>query len=566
MDTLLCNDDGDIVLGVWDELVTTSSTNVTVTSANQVLNVYGEITSASVSVGATSFTVDNASLFTVGDDIFIYQVQNGTSTTVGYYEYRTISGVNTGTNTITVSEGLTNAYVSSTKDASPSYAAQIVRVQVYDTLTVNSGASITCDAWNGVKGGIVAIKCNTVAGSGTIHANYKGFRGGHYGTGNNSPGYVGEGVYGGGSTTLVSGRVTGVTQRTPLGGMNTGGSGGEGASHAGSGGGGGGHVNAGTEGRCRYEGDENPGGYAAPISNTQIFFGGGGGGGGDDDGLASNSWGGHGGGIVILLCDDIASTITLESMGENHSSNNASQGAAKGSGGAGGTIRLSNSTSATTDVSGGLGYVNTDSYLAYGGDGSVGIVSAAQADVMRLELASLNLLDVLQGVSGAVTLTGVQQDTAKAFNTESKGVLVASVAIDQNTQGIIYEGGASGVGFVLYAVSGTLYCQGGSGGVVGGSVELSWPIPASLSTSTPTEIGISVEVLASTSKMRMFVNTLEVAQTTTTTGNSYGFCGSNDAGSGKIYSSLAITRIGSTTTYTDTIYTVNLYPNVYIEP
>src|SRR6056300_351765 len=306
MDTLLCNDDGDIVLGVWDELVTTSSTNVTVTSANQVLNVYGEITSASVSVGATSFTVDNASLFTVGDDIFIYQVQNGTSTTVGYYEYRTISGVNTGTNTITVSEGLTNAYVSSTKNASPSYAAQIVRVQVYDTSTVNSGASITCDAWNGVKGGIVAIKCNTVAGSGTIHANYKGFRGGHYGTGNNSPGYVGEGVYGGGSTTLVSGRVTGVTQRTPLGGMNTGGSGGEGASHAGSGGGGGGHVNAGTEGRCRYEGDENPGGYAAPVSNTQIFFGGGGGGGGDDDGNNSNSFGGHGGGIVILLCDNIA--------------------------------------------------------------------------------------------------------------------------------------------------------------------------------------------------------------------------------------------------------------------
>jgi hypothetical protein len=373
MDTLLCNGDGDIVLSVYDGLLTESSTSTTVSSADQVLNVYGEITSASVSSGATSFTVDDASLFGVGDDILIYQVQNGTSTTVGYYEYRTISGVNTGTNTITVSEGLTNAYVSSTKNASPSYSAQIVRVQVYDTLTVNSGASITCDAWNGKKGGIVAIKCNTVSGSGTIHANYKGFRGGHYGTGNDSPGYVGEGIYGGGSETLVSGRVTGVPQRTPLGGMNTGGSGGEGASHAGSGGGGGGHVNAGTEGRCRTEGHDNPGGYAAPISNTQIFFGGGGGGGGDDDDFASNSWGGHGGGIVTLLCDNVASTINLESKGENHSSNSTSQGAAKGSGGAGGTIRLSNSTSATTDVSGGLGYVNTaDSDIAYGGDGSVG--------------------------------------------------------------------------------------------------------------------------------------------------------------------------------------------------
>jgi len=569
MDTLLCNDDGDVALGVWDELVTTSSTNLTVTSANQVLNVYGEITSASVSVGATSFTVDNASLFTVGDDIFIYQVQNGTSTTVGYYEYRTISGVNTGTNTITVSEGLTNAYVSSTKDASPSYAAQIVRVQVYDTLTVNSGASITCDAWNGVKGGIVAIKCNTVAGSGTIHANYKGFRGGHYGTTNLAAGYVGEGIYGGGSTTLFSGRVAGVRQRTPLGGMNTGGSGGEGASHNGSGGGGGGHVNAGTEGRCVDVNHENPGGYAAPISNTQIFFGGGGGGGGDDDDLASNSWGGHGGGIVILLCDNIASTITLESKGENNSTRtdvSSQPAAAKGSGGAGGTIRLSNPTSATTDVSGGLGFYEPTG-PAYGGDGSVGIVSAAQADVMRLEFISLTTLPILQGVSGAVTLTGVQEDTAKTFYNKDRGVLVASVAIDQNTQGIIYEGGGSSVGFVLYATGGTLYCQCGRSSVVAGSIELSWPIPSYFSTNISTEIGISAEVLTSTSRMRMFVNREEVGRTSTTKGISTGVAGSDIAGSGQIYNDFPVCRISSAqATYTDTIYTVNLYPNVYIEP
>lgn len=407
MDTLLCNDDGDIVLSVYDGLLTESSTSTTVSSADQVLNVYGEITSASVSSGATSFTVDDASLFGVGDDILIYQVQNGTSTTVGYYEYRTISGVNTGSNTITVSQGLTNAYVSSTKNASPSYSAQIVRVQVYDTLTVNSGASITCDAWNGKKGGIVAIKCNTVAGSGTIHTNYKGFRGGHYGTWNENPGYVGEGIYGGGSTTLVSGRVTGVTQRTPLGGMNTGGSGGEGASHAGSGGGGGGHVNAGTEGRCRHAGHENPGGYAAPITISQIFFGGGGGGGGDDDALASDSWGGHGGGIVILLCNNVASTINLESKGENHSSNNATQAAAKGSGGAGGTILLTAAPSATTDVSGGLGYVNTNEGLtAYGGDGSVGILSSPQSDVISTKNIVMRNLAVLLDASDIDSYSG----------------------------------------------------------------------------------------------------------------------------------------------------------------
>jgi RecJ-like exonuclease len=66
MDTFLCNDDGDIVLSVYDGLLTESSTSTTVSSADQVLNVYGEITSASVSSGATSFTVDDASLFGVG--------------------------------------------------------------------------------------------------------------------------------------------------------------------------------------------------------------------------------------------------------------------------------------------------------------------------------------------------------------------------------------------------------------------------------------------------------------------------------------------------------------------
>jgi len=185
--------------------------------------------------------------------------------------------------------------------------------------------------------------------------------------------------------------------------------------------------------------------------------------------------------------------------------------------------------------------------------------------VIIAEFVSLTTLPILQGVSGAVTLTGVERDVPEVFSGKSQCVLVASVAIDQNTEGIIYEAGATGAGFALYATSGTLYCQGGKGDVVGGSVELSWPIPSYFSTNTPTEIGISVEVLASTSRMRMFVNRTEVAQTSTNNGSST-IAGSNDAGSGKIYQDLATTRIGSTTTYTDTIYTVNLYPNVYIEP
>jgi len=567
MDTLLCNDDGDIVLGVHDGVLASSTDNLTVSTSDQVLNVYGAITSATVSTGATSFTVDDASLFTSGDVIMIYQTQNGVSTTVGYFEYRTISGVDTGTNTITVSEGLTNNYVSGTTNASPSYTAQIVRVQIYDTLTVNTSSSITCDAWNGEKGGIVAIKCNTVVGSGLIHANYKGFRGGHYGTGNNSAGYVGEGIYGGGSTSLVSGRVVGVRQRTPLGGMNTGGSGGEGASHNGSGGGGGGHLTAGTDGRCAYVGDENPGGYAAPVSESQIFFGGGGGGGGDDDSLASDSWGGHGGGIVILLCDSIASTIVLESKGEDNSTKTTvnNETAAKGSGGAGGTLMISGTTSAITNVSGGVGFYEPTG-PAYGGDGSVGrtfIPDETYGLVITTEIDSMNLLPQLQNIAGTKYLTGVQEDTARTFYNKDRGVLVARVALDQNTQGIIYEGGATGWGFVLYVTGGVVYCQAGKGSVVGGNVEVSWPIEASLTTSMVTEIGVSMEAGYSP-KGRLFINTLEVDNVVMASGGGEGLAGGDAAGSGKVYSSVAVTRLGSTKTYTDTIYTVTLYPNVFV--
>jgi hypothetical protein len=75
-------------------------------------------------------------------------------------------------------------------------------------------------------------------------------------------------------------------------------------------------------------------------------------------------------------------------------------------------------------------------------------------------------------------------------------------------------------------------------------------------------------VLTSASRMRMFVNTEEVAQTSTNAGNTYGLAGSNAAGSGQIHgSSFPVCRISSSqATYTDNIYTVNLYPNVYIEP
>ena len=349
------------------------ASNYTVT-ATETLNVYAEIT-LSVTAGSTTVSVDDSTGFAVGDHIWIYQVQNGASNTVGYHETATISAVASGS--LTMTQSLQNSYVSGTPNAAPSYTAQIVRIAEYDTLTVDGTVEAT--PWNGRKGGVVYLRCNAVEGSGTISAQYAGFRGAHYGTGNNSPGYEGEGIYGCGSATTVDGRVTGRANTTtsygsqdPSGGNNTGGAPGEGTSHEGSGGGGGGHMCRGTLGRC-VQAHYNMGGFAAPVSATQLFFGGGGGGGGDDDQFESSSWGGHGGGIVILECPDV-SVLCICDGEDNASIYKNTPAQAKGSGGAGGTIVLS-SFATHLSVRGGSGFFVG---AAGGGDGSIGRVILKQ--------------------------------------------------------------------------------------------------------------------------------------------------------------------------------------------
>jgi len=55
----------------------------------------------------------------------------------------------------------------------------VVRVPRYTSLTVNAGASLSTDAWNGSTGGIIAIEVvGTTTISGNINTSGKGFRGG----------------------------------------------------------------------------------------------------------------------------------------------------------------------------------------------------------------------------------------------------------------------------------------------------------------------------------------------------------------------------------------------------
>jgi len=104
----------------------------------------------------------------------------------GNYEYAEVNAVPNGT-TINLDCGLVNNYTATGN-------VQIVRVPRYNSLTINNGGSIGCDAWDSATGGIVAIEVlnNTVINAGgSITSTGLGFRGGvldndssQYGVGN----------------------------------------------------------------------------------------------------------------------------------------------------------------------------------------------------------------------------------------------------------------------------------------------------------------------------------------------------------------------------------------------
>jgi len=159
---------------------------LTVGVANTVVNSYTTL-SVGAAAGATTLSVASAAGITVGDVLLVYQAQGatiGTGNTSAYgavtalgnagrYEYVSVAAVS-GT-TIT----LGTACDTTPLRFSYNSGAQVVRVPQYSSLTVNGGASIVAQAWNGSTGGVVAaIVDGTATVNGSINANAAGFRGG----------------------------------------------------------------------------------------------------------------------------------------------------------------------------------------------------------------------------------------------------------------------------------------------------------------------------------------------------------------------------------------------------
>lgn len=93
----------------------------------------------------------------------------------GNYEFAEVTSVPSAT-TIKLDCPLQNSYTSAGK-------VQIIRVPRYNSLTINNGGTITCDPWDSITGGIVAMEVEnntTINSGGFINADSAGFRGGRY--------------------------------------------------------------------------------------------------------------------------------------------------------------------------------------------------------------------------------------------------------------------------------------------------------------------------------------------------------------------------------------------------
>lgn len=377
---------------------------LTVSTIDRIVNEYAVLT-ADANAGNTSISVDNnnlntnsrfASALAQGDLIMIVQVQGasvfgnffvdgaGVSfglpkdsswgeilnyNNCGNYELAEVFAV-AGSNTIQLNCALQNNYTAAGK-------VQIVRMPRYASLTVNNASSITCDAWNGTKGGIVAIEVDgaTIV-NGSIAATGRGFRGGvvdnqsSFGsndvasTSSTLGGEKGEGIAGyQNDYNVIGGRYCKGAPANGGGGGNMHNGGGGGGANGGnplnwiavgnpslatanwanawnlewpglanatsSGGGKGGYtasinnqnaLNIGPNvGSWGGDNRNKQGGYGGrPLNYTanKIFFGGGGGAGDGNDGYTGA--GGAAGGIVFLKCySGVSGSGTIASNGNN---------------------------------------------------------------------------------------------------------------------------------------------------------------------------------------------------------------------------------------------------------
>jgi hypothetical protein len=374
-------------VGSKGELGDGSDGILTLSSGSTVVNIYSYLLSNAFS-GSKQLNIDTTG-FQAEDEIMIIQMQ--ATSGAGNYEIKRVKSVEN--NILNLYDALENSYVTGTITSQNNIIAntsQVIRIPQYESVIINTGASIIAQPWNGNTGGIIAIKCkSTIQIFGSISANQYGYRGGNVASllGPESPtGYVANNGGGGAGGTgghhgcsncntccATAGNGADGSNNGNVGlqtsgcGLNNGGN----AFNGGGGGGAGGGYDSGTGGTAQLGG----GAGGNKVSNQGYngangLTGGGGGGGADRD----SAGGGGGGKSVDGVKNSGMSSRSMLVLGGG-----ASAGAGGGGGGGAGDYQCASGGSGgskygTAGANGGGNYPGSIGQIGENGIAGGGII------------------------------------------------------------------------------------------------------------------------------------------------------------------------------------------------
>jgi hypothetical protein len=318
----------------------------TISTAGVVLNSYAQLV-VGAAAGATTVQVDNTANMLPGTAVLLWQTTasvvpvSGDATPfaaagsgAGRWEPARVASVDSVTGVVSLQQPLQGSF--------PAQQTQVVTVPEFAALTITSTGSVVPAAWDGARGGVVALRAETLALYGSISADVAGLRGGAVGASSGlvygcsgldeaapSGAQKGEGL----AVNRFGPSFTGRGNLLSGGGvcLNSGG----GAGGNGGAGGGGGKTWSGV-----FTGDGGravggAGGAAVSATEGQLILGGGGGSGQGNDG--GHTAGARGGGVIAISAGALSGTGTIAADGGQAGMSNSD---AAGGGGAGGTIYL----------------------------------------------------------------------------------------------------------------------------------------------------------------------------------------------------------------------------------
>jgi hypothetical protein len=382
----------DYGTGLDGNIIISSNSNINTMMTN------GRTVADGIAYNVTSLTATQATCSATvlgiaeGDEVLLINLQGpngGSYVNVGNYETLRIKSIVN--NIVTFATNKQKYYGNGVSDdtnigtATSNQRVILQRIPNYNNVTINSGVTLTCNGWDGQKGGIVVFKsAGTLTNNGTIDVSGKGYSGGNA--------TIGEGLNG-------------------IGGLGGGGYYTYGYSSGTFSGGAGGNVIAGAGGYGATPGGSS---YNTSLNNEKLYFGAGGGS-SKGSSYGNTGVGGSGGGIVLISSYAIGASSLITAKGAAGTVGVYSGMFAQGGGGAGGTILINTLTltlgTNSSDASGSPTY-SQGSYgrIVYNYSTKSGTISAAsllKENVVTLYPLSATLKSV-NVLSSYASVTDIQ--------------------------------------------------------------------------------------------------------------------------------------------------------------